>query len=166
MESIAVFVVVTLAAANIAAATKRAEAPVKNTIQCSAFKKMPDGTWYVEGPTTFRIGTFKKTTFTQQSIGPDFFTFGGADLYKVIRQSAIPYHDDMVKREYTPLQCVNRVLSVEILAAAPENERLPIRVDLEVNGIGSWRNDIAIVMPSKATLEKIRERQKNAIPLR
>jgi hypothetical protein len=68
MESIAVFVVVTLAAANIAAATKRAEAPVKNTIQCSAFKKMLDGTWYVEGPTTFRIGTFKKTTFTQQSI--------------------------------------------------------------------------------------------------
>jgi len=59
--------------ANIAAATKRAGAPVKNTIQCSAFKKMPDGTWDVEGPTTFRIGTFKKTTFTQQSIGPVFF---------------------------------------------------------------------------------------------
>jgi hypothetical protein len=44
MESTAVIVVVTLTAANIAAATKRAGAPVKNTIQCSAFKKMPDGT--------------------------------------------------------------------------------------------------------------------------
>jgi hypothetical protein len=84
IESTAVIVVVTLTAANPAAATKRAGAPVKNTIQCSAFKKMPDGTWYVEGPTTFRIGTFKKTTFTQQSIGPDFFTFGRADLYKVL----------------------------------------------------------------------------------
>ncbi len=101
-----------------------------------------------------------------------FEAFGNSpwlqQLFKleVIRQSAIPYHDDAMKREYTPLQCVNRVLSVEILAAAPENERLPIRVDLEVNGIGSWQNDFPIVMPSKATLEKICERQKNAIPLR
>ena len=45
---------------------------------------LTNGTWYVEGPTTFRIGTFKKTTFTQQSIGPGFFAFGKVDLYKVL----------------------------------------------------------------------------------
>jgi hypothetical protein len=83
LMKIAVIVVGTLAAANLCNA-KGATIPVVNTIQCSAFKKMPDGTWYVEGPTTFRIGTFKKTTFTQQSIGPGFFAFGKADLYKVL----------------------------------------------------------------------------------
>ena len=84
LMKIAVIVVSTLTAANLTCNAKGATIPVVNTIQCSAFKKMPDGTWYVEGPTTFRIGTFKKTTFTQQSIGPGFFTFGKVDLYKVL----------------------------------------------------------------------------------
>ena len=83
LMKIAVIVVGTLTAANLCNA-KGATIPVVNTIQCSAFKKMPDGKWYVEGPTTFRIGTFKKTTFTQQTIGPGFFAFGKADLYKVL----------------------------------------------------------------------------------
>ena len=56
----------------------------RNTIQCAAFKKMPDGTWYVED-STFRIGSFKKTTFTGVAIGPRFFTFGGTDLYEVLQ---------------------------------------------------------------------------------
>ena len=58
--------------------------PIKNSIQCSAFKKMADGTWYVGRPTTFRIGPFKKTTFREASIGPDNFTFGEADLYEAL----------------------------------------------------------------------------------
>jgi hypothetical protein len=91
MESTAVIVVVTLADANLTCNAKRATIPVVNTIQCSAFKKMPDGTWYAEGPTTFRIGTFKKTTFTQQSIGPRFFSFGKADLYKVLEGKCGPH---------------------------------------------------------------------------
>ncbi|MGA8693704.1 MAG: hypothetical protein WB689_07630 [Xanthobacteraceae bacterium] len=58
--------------------------PIKNSIQCSAFKKMADGTWYVGRPTTFRIGPFKKTTFREASIGPDNFMFGEADLYEAL----------------------------------------------------------------------------------
>jgi hypothetical protein len=84
MKPIVVIVVVAPTVANLTCNAKGATIPVVNTIQCSAFKKMPDGTWYVEGPTTFRIGTFKKTTFTQQTIGPGFFAFGKADLYKVL----------------------------------------------------------------------------------
>jgi hypothetical protein len=84
IERTVVILVAALIGTNLAVASKLKGVPVKNTIQCSSFKKMPDGTWYVEGPTTFRIGTFKKTTFTKLSIGPDFFTFAGADLYKVV----------------------------------------------------------------------------------
>jgi hypothetical protein len=68
------------------AAGKGPRTSSKNTIQCAAFKKMPDGTWYVGEPTMFRIGTFKKTIFTHVSIGPHFFTFGGVDLYAVLER--------------------------------------------------------------------------------
>ena len=42
-------------------------------------------------------------------------------------------------RQYTPLQCVARVLGVEVLATAPTNDWLPVRVDLNVKGVGSGR---------------------------
>jgi hypothetical protein len=80
------FAAITASTAIITANATDTGGSIRNTFQCAAFKKMPDGTWYVGKPTTFRIGTFKKTTFTEQSIGPDFFTFGRADLYKVIER--------------------------------------------------------------------------------
>jgi hypothetical protein len=49
---------------------------------------------------------------------------------ELIRQAAIPYFDPIMKRNYTPLQCVERVFSIEVLAEAPANNWLPIRVDL------------------------------------
>jgi hypothetical protein len=63
---------------------------------------------------------------------------------EVIRQSSIPYFDTLQKREYLPLRCVERVWGVEILAEAPVNSRLPIRLDLEVKGTGRWQCDISI----------------------
>ena len=74
----------TLVTANVAGHAREAGILVKNSIRCSTFNKMSDGTWYVGAPTTFRMGRFRKITFTELSIGPDFFTFGGADLYKVL----------------------------------------------------------------------------------
>jgi hypothetical protein len=38
----------------------------------------------------------------------------------VIRQAAIPYTDEVMQRQYTPLQCVDRVWGVEVLADSPK----------------------------------------------
>jgi hypothetical protein len=78
---------------------------------------------------------------------------------EVIRQAAIPYHDEVLDRQYTPLRCVERVWGIEILAEAPKNDWLPVRVDFDVCGVGRWQSDLSICMPSAATLEKIRSRQ-------
>lgn len=66
---------------------------------------------------------------------------------EVIRQAAIPYHDPTFNRDYTPLQCVEHVLGVKMLAAAPENNLLPVRIDLDVNGIGRWSHEIRVFIP-------------------
>jgi hypothetical protein len=58
---------------------------------------------------------------------------------EVIRQAAIPYVDPLHNRQYTPLQCVERVFGIKLLADTPTNNWLPIRVDLEVKGLGRWR---------------------------
>jgi hypothetical protein len=68
---------------------------------------------------------------------------------EVIRQAAIPYTDTVLNKNYTPLLCVERVWSVKVLAEAPENKRLPIRVDLDVKGIGRWQHELSIFMPQK-----------------
>lgn len=67
---------------------------------------------------------------------------------ELIRQAAIPYLDPLNSRQYTPLQCVERVFGVEVLADTPANDWLPIRVELEVKGIGPWRRDLTVCVPS------------------
>lgn len=71
---------------------------------------------------------------------------------EVIRQAAIPYNDTIMSRQYTPLQCVERVFGIEILADAPTNNWLPIRVDLDVKGVGRWQHELSVLIP----LETIR----------
>jgi hypothetical protein len=72
-------------------------------------------------------------------------------MLEVVRQSAIPYHDVM-NRQYTPLQCIERVWSVDVLAETPNNKRLPIRCDFEVEGIGRWQCDVSVFLPSTLDL--------------
>jgi hypothetical protein len=84
---------------------------------------------------------------------------------EVIRQAAIPYHDEIQNREYTPLQCVERVRSIEALAEAPENNWIPVRVDFDVRGVGRWTHELSICMPSTAALKQIFERQKAWVQL-
>jgi hypothetical protein len=73
---------------------------------------------------------------------------GGLLKLEVIRQSSIPYIDTALRRQYTPLQCIDRVWTVEALAEKPENNELQIRVELDVNGVtGRWSNDILVFMP-------------------
>lgn len=70
-------------------------------------------------------------------------------MLDVIRQAAIPYND------VTPLQCITRVHNIELLSEAPINNKLPIRVDFDVQGVGRWQYDLEIYMP---TSELIAER--------
>jgi hypothetical protein len=73
----------------------------------------------------------------------------------VVRQASIPFKDRVLDRQYTPLQCVTRVRDVELLADTPAKNRLPVRVDFEVQGIGPWQREISIYMP---TAEQMAER--------
>jgi hypothetical protein len=68
---------------------------------------------------------------------------------EVIRQAAIPYIDTIMNRQDTPLQCVERVFGIEILANAPSNNWLPIRVDLDVKGVGRWKHDLSVCVPQE-----------------
>jgi hypothetical protein len=60
-----------------------------------------------------------------------------------------------MNRQYTPLQCVTRVRSVELLSETPRDNRLAVRVDFEVQGVGQWQRDIAVYMPTR---EQVAER--------
>jgi hypothetical protein len=66
---------------------------------------------------------------------------------EVIRQAAIPYHDALLGRGYTPLQCVERVRKIEVISCEATNGRIPIRCELDVAGIGRWTREIASIAP-------------------
>ncbi len=70
---------------------------------------------------------------------------------EVIRLAAIPYVDPLSHRRYTPFQCVERVYGIQLLADAPTNKWLPIRVDLEVKGVGRWKHGLSICVPKEPT---------------
>jgi hypothetical protein len=66
---------------------------------------------------------------------------------EVIRQATIPYVDTVHNRQYTPLLCVERVFGIELLAEAPTNNWLPIRIDLKIKGVGRWKHDLYVCVP-------------------
>lgn len=72
-------------------------------------------------------------------------------LFKLdlVRQASIPLRDNLTGQTCTPLQCVTQVRSVEVLADSPAKNRLPVHVDLEVQGLGSWRQELTIYMPTR-----------------
>ena len=80
---------------------------------------------------------------------------------ELIRQAAVPYHDRIQNQQYTPLRCLERVRGIEILAEAPENGWLPVRVDFDIKGVGRWQHELSICMPSAAKLKEIQSRQES-----
>ena len=71
---------------------------------------------------------------------------------EVIRQAAIPYIDPLDHRRYTPLLCVERVFQIKPLADAPTESWLPVRVDLEIKGLGRWQRELSICVPEEEVL--------------
>ncbi|VVD79534.1 hypothetical protein PEP31012_01020 [Pandoraea eparura] len=76
----------------------------------------------------------------------------------VIRQASIPYEDTVTGRHYTPLQCVTRVHTVELLSDQPSANRLPVRLRLDVNGLGTWERELRIYMPTAEQMAEIANR--------
>lgn len=70
---------------------------------------------------------------------------------ELIRQAAIPYSDTLLHREYTPLHSIERVYSIEITGNKSPKNRLPVRVDLDVHGVGRWQAELSILIPTKPT---------------
>jgi hypothetical protein len=64
---------------------------------------------------------------------------------EIIRMAAIPYHDQTSDRYYTPLRCVDRVREIVVVSSKIVNKRLPIRIDLDVHGVGRWQSEVSIL---------------------
>ena len=72
----------------------------------------------------------------------------------VIRQATIPYRESIMNREDTPLRCVTRVHSFELLSETPTENRLPVRVDFDVQGLGRWQRDLSVYLPTKKQMDE------------
>jgi hypothetical protein len=57
---------------------------VPNSIDCTAFARLPDGSWRVDGTTTFNAGAATAVTLSNKNIRPRMMDVGGADLFDVI----------------------------------------------------------------------------------
>jgi hypothetical protein len=57
---------------------------VPNSIDCAAFTSLSDGSWRVNGTTTFNAGAATAMTLSNRAISRRMVDVGGADLFDVI----------------------------------------------------------------------------------
>ncbi|WP_186185180.1 toll/interleukin-1 receptor domain-containing protein [Burkholderia gladioli] len=74
----------------------------------------------------------------------------------VIRLAAIPYDDS--KRPQPPLLCVERVWALKLLAEEPVAKRIPLRLDLEIKGLGRHEHEVSLLMPPADVVQAIKAR--------
>jgi hypothetical protein len=72
----------------------------------------------------------------------------------VVRQASIAFRDGVMGRTQTPLQRVTRVRNVELLAETPTANRLPVRVEFDVQGVGPWTRELSIYLPTAEQMAK------------
>ena len=72
----------------------------------------------------------------------------------VVRAAAIPLNDVFRRIQPPPLQCVTRVHSVELLDETPIKNRIPLRVDLDIQGIGRWQQDLSVYLPTREQMDR------------
>lgn len=85
----------------------------------------------------------------------------GVMKLEVIRLASIPFHDEIGRRDYTPLHCVSRVNDVTVLRSEIVDRRILIGLDLEVEGVGHYRQQVNVIMPPLAALVEIAARAAN-----
>ena len=78
---------------------------------------------------------------------------------EVIRLAAIPHEDRLHNSTSTPLRCINRVRVVEVLANSLTNQRLPLRVVLDVEGAGRWERQISVFIYTDEQLYRAANRE-------
>ncbi len=66
---------------------------------------------------------------------------------EVIRLASIPYQDDALRTEYTPLQSVLHVDDVRQVGTERAGNWITFRFLLTVSGIGQWEREIPICIP-------------------
>ena len=76
---------------------------------------------------------------------------------EIIRLASIPAVDEVTRATYTSLRCVDLVREVEVLADSPTKQRLPVRVALDVHGVGRWQHDISIFILNDEQLKRVAE---------
>jgi hypothetical protein len=59
-----------------------------------------------------------------------------------------------MNRQDTPLRCVARISSFELLSEIPKENRLPVRVDFDAQGLGRWQRDLSIYLPTKEQMDE------------
>jgi hypothetical protein len=68
---------------------------------------------------------------------------------EAIRLAAIPYSDERDHEPYTPLRCVERVRELRFTGNAQRHGWVPVRVDMDVNGVGAWRENIELFVSDR-----------------
>lgn len=77
----------------------------------------------------------------------------------VIRQVSIPFEDHLTGQQQTALPSVTRVHNVELLGDVPVENRLTVRVDFEVDGLGRWQRELSIYMPTAEQMAESAKRR-------
>jgi hypothetical protein len=62
----------------------------QNTIDCAAFIKRANGSWYVGGTTTFDFGSHKNNILARTEIHRRYMTFDGVDLFDILERKCGP----------------------------------------------------------------------------
>ena len=86
-------------------------------------------------------------------------------MLDVVREAAIPFSDDVMKKQYTQLRCIKRVHGFELLSESPIDHRLPVRVDFDVVGVGRWQRDLSIYMPTREQMDRQAKLRAEMAPL-
>jgi hypothetical protein len=65
---------------------------------------------------------------------------------EAIRLACIPYRENFLGKEleYTPFNCVSRVVSFRFVERGAIGEWWPASIELDVVGLGRWKNDLKI----------------------
>ena len=75
--------------------------------------------------------------------------FAGLVKIELARLASIPYQGRSSEEAYTPLLCVRKVLDVEVPTdSEPQNGFLDVSIELEVLGVGSWKEVIPVLVES------------------